>query len=890
MPLEDEILPAEEQPLPTADSPTANSPKYIPKSDLEEDPADYPTDEGDDDNDDDVSSDNAEDDDDDVEEDEDENKEEEEEHPALTDYILIDRLLAIPSPPPSPLSPWSTLLPQIPSLPLPVSPPLPVSSPPIPVSPTYPLGYRATMIRLRAEAPSTSYPLPSSTPPSGKPPLLPIPLPTSSPPLILPSTSHRADVRKVTLPPQKRLCIALGLRYEVGESSSAAAARLTGGFRVDYGFVSTFDNEIRRDPEREVKMLYRDIRDHARTARLMEIKARLSRIANALSARDADRNQNGKDNHDSGMSARRQAPPARKCTYQDFMKCKPIYFKGTKRVVELTQWFARMKTVFRISNCTMENQIKFATCTLLGSALTWWNSYVMTVGPDVAYAMTWTNLRKKMIDKYCPRGEIKNLEVELCNLKVKGADVVTYNQRFQELALMCARMILEESDKIKRYIGRLLDMIHKSVLASKPKTMQAVIEFTTKLMDKKINTFAERQAKNKRKFRDTLSNNQNQQKIRGKTLAGLALQGLVRRNLMEVLSHYALNETITMMVSVLQNATSATGLAIWLVTVGGHLKREYPKLKNNNRGNPARNGNAPAKVYVIGHAVTNPDSNFGTGTFLLNNRYASILFATGSSVYLKIDLRSAIISYEFMKKTFQRPLLELNKKEHEEHLKLILKLLKKEELYAKFSKCEFWIPKASPKKPTEIHQFLGLAGYYRRFIEEFSKIAKSMTKLTQKGVKFDWREKQEAAFQLIKHKLYSAPILALPEGSEDFVTEAQKPKNIKNEDVRGMLIKNLKDPEKLRKEKLEPRADGLLVQPEIPQWKWDNITMDSITELPKSSQENADNETRKSFVEIEQIVVQRVANATEAIAIYETKIRMGHDSMDQVVRQGITVA
>ncbi|GKB25182.1 putative reverse transcriptase domain-containing protein [Tanacetum coccineum] len=116
-----------------------------------------------------------------------------------------------------------------------------------------------------------------------------------------------------------------------------------------------------------------------------------------------------------------------------------------------------------------------------------------------------------------------------------------------------------------------------------------------------------------------------------------------------------------------------------------------------------------------------------------------------------------------------------NKKEHEEHLKAVLELLKKEKLYAKFSKYEFWIPKVqflghmidsqgihvdpakiesikdweSPKTPTEIHQFICLVGYYQRFIEGFSKIAKSMTKLTQKGVKFDWGDKQEAAFQLL---------------------------------------------------------------------------------------------------------------------------------------------
>ncbi|GJY83958.1 putative reverse transcriptase domain-containing protein [Tanacetum coccineum] len=421
-----------------------------------------------------------------------------------------------------------------------------------------------------------------------------------------------------------------------------------------------------------------------------------------------------------------------------------------------------------------------------------------------------------------------------------------------------------------------------------------------------------------------------------------------------------------------------------------------------------------------------------------------------------------------------------NEKEHKEHLKQILELLKKEELYAKFSKCEFWIPKVqflghvidsegihvdpakiesikdwtSPKSPTEIRQFLGLAGYYRRFIEGFSKIAKPMTKLTQKKIKFEWGDKQEAAFQLLKQKLCSAPILALPEGSEDFIaycdaskkglgavlmqrekvisyasrqlkiheknytthdlelgavvfalkiwrhylygtkctvftdhkslqhildqkelnmrqrrwlellsdydcdiryhpgkanvvadalsrkerepplrvralvmtisldlpkqilnaqTEARKPENIKSEDVGGMLVENAKFPEAIREQKLEPRADGtlclngrswlpcygdlrtvimheshkskysihpgsdkmyqdmkklywwpnmkadiatyvnkcltcakvkaehqrpsgLLVQPKIPEWKWDNITMDFVTKLPKTSQ------------------------------------------------------
>ncbi|GJU11407.1 putative reverse transcriptase domain-containing protein [Tanacetum coccineum] len=175
----------------------------------------------------------------------------------------------------------------------------------------------------------------------------------------------------------------------------------------------------------------------------------------------------------------------------------------------------------------------------------------------------------------------------------------------------------------------------------------------------------------------------------------------------------------------------------------------------------------------------------------------------GSSIYLKINLRSGYHQLRVREKDIPKTAFRTryghyefqNKQEHEENLKLILELLKKEELYAKFSKCEFWIPKvqflghvidskgihvdpakiesikdwASPKSPTKIRQFLGLAGYYRRFIEGFLKIAKPMTKLTQKKVKFVWGDKQEAAFQLLKQKLCNAPILALPEGSEDFI-------------------------------------------------------------------------------------------------------------------------
>ncbi|GKB99721.1 reverse transcriptase domain-containing protein [Tanacetum coccineum] len=208
-----------------------------------------------------------------------------------------------------------------------------------------------------------------------------------------------------------------------------------------------------------------------------QLKALINQgIADALAAHDADRSMNGDDNHNSGTGVRRNERATHECTYPDFMKCQLLNFKGTEGVVELTQWFEKIENVFRISNCSVENQIKFSTCTLLGSALTWRNSHVRTVGHDVAYAMTWTDLKKKMTDKYCPRSEIKKLEVEMWDLKVK------------------------ESDKVEKYVGGLPDMLHGSVVASKPKTMQDAIEIATELMDKKIRTLAERQTENKRKF------------------------------------------------------------------------------------------------------------------------------------------------------------------------------------------------------------------------------------------------------------------------------------------------------------------------------------------------------------------------------------------------------
>ncbi|GJX98111.1 reverse transcriptase domain-containing protein [Tanacetum coccineum] len=186
------------------------------------------------------------------------------------------------------------------------------------------------------------------------------------------------------------------------------------------------------------------------------------RVADALLTHEANRNKdNGNGCHDSGGGSRRSLHTAHGCTYKEFLNCKPLNFKGTEGAVGLAYWFENMEFVFHIGNCVVECQVKYATCTLLRGILTWWNFHARTVRHDAAYEMTWKNLIKMITEAYCPRNEIQKLENELWNLTAKGTDLVGYTQCFQELALLCSRMLLEETDKVERFIWGLPDRIRE---------------------------------------------------------------------------------------------------------------------------------------------------------------------------------------------------------------------------------------------------------------------------------------------------------------------------------------------------------------------------------------------------------------------------------------------
>nr|GEW24136.1 putative reverse transcriptase domain-containing protein [Tanacetum cinerariifolium] len=607
-------------------SPDAESPGYIDESDPEddpkEDPVDYPVDGGEEGDDEDESSNDEEDESSDDDEDEDIDIEGDEylapadstvvalpaidhapsaeetesfetdksaatppPHPAfhvtarmsirphtsisLPSDTEIARLMAIPTPPPSPLSPLSSPLPRIPS------PPLPLLSPP-PTDPAYeeaPLGYRAARLRWRAE---------------------------------------REEILEADLPLRKGEPVRDDLYRFVDTDDLVEAIQETAPTIVEgvnqrvTKLSTTFDRETsmiyamieeRQDDQAlqraRVNRLFKDRRFYAHTTRLMEGEARASRtawtqsmdasdaarsgvivfrtqvaaqrieiidlraadlrfhitkmapkritranpattttttttsmtdaqlealiekgVARVLATCDVDRNTNGDDSHNSGTCARRIERVARECTYPDFMKFKPQNF---------------------------------------------------------------IDLKKKMTDKYCPRGEMKKLESELWNLRVKSNDVGSYNQRYQELELLCVRIFPKEADKIERYVGGLPDVIHESVVASRPKTMQEEIKMENELIDKRNNSWAERQAENKRKVDDTFRRNQSQQQQQNKRGNGTG-----------------------------QKPT------FYECRSQGHFKKDCPKFKNNNRGMQGRNATAPAKVYAAGRGGTNPDLNVVT--------------------------------------------------------------------------------------------------------------------------------------------------------------------------------------------------------------------------------------------------------------------------------------
>ncbi|GJZ68421.1 putative reverse transcriptase domain-containing protein [Tanacetum coccineum] len=279
------------------------------------------------------------------------------------------------------------------------------------------------------------------------------------------------------------------------------------------------------------------------------------------------KNENGGDGNDGDGNGnpnennRGARPVARECTYQDFIKCQPLNFKGTKGVFRLIRWFKKMVSVFHISNYQEKCQVKYATCTLLNSALTWWNSHKRTIRTEAASAMSWRELMKLM------------------------AEV------FQELTMMCTKIVPEEEDQVEKCIG-----------------------------DQKLNGYTVKNVENKRRLEVNQRDNHGQQ------------PPFERRNIRASVSYI----------------WRTMHCEVWEVQQGQAYDQglnECPKLKNQNYGNKVgkKTEEARGKVYALGGGEANPDSNIVTSTFLLNNHYASMLFDSGADQSFVLTTLSTLL-------------------------------------------------------------------------------------------------------------------------------------------------------------------------------------------------------------------------------------------------------
>ncbi|GJR15671.1 putative reverse transcriptase domain-containing protein [Tanacetum coccineum] len=241
------------------------------------------------------------------------------------------------------------------------------------------------------------------------------------------------------------------------------------------------------------------------------------------------------------------------------------------------------------------------------------------------------------------------METELWNLIVKGNDLTAYTQRFQELILLCTRMVPEEEDRVERFIRGLPNNIQGNVIAANPARLQDAIRIANQLMDKKLQGYAARSAENKRRMESNLRDNRGQQppfkrqNTSGQNVARAYTAGNnERKGYAGPLPYCNKCRLHHEGLCTMRCGNCKKGIICYECGRPGHFRRDCPKLRNQNRGNQTRNKNgnktgnqtggneATAKAYAIGGGGTNPDSNVVTGTFLLNNCYASMLFDSGA--------------------------------------------------------------------------------------------------------------------------------------------------------------------------------------------------------------------------------------------------------------------
>ncbi|GJX88382.1 putative reverse transcriptase domain-containing protein [Tanacetum coccineum] len=339
---------------------------------------------------------------------------------------------------------------------------------------------------------------------------------------------------------------------------------------------------------------------------------------------------------------------------------------------------------------------------------------------EEAYKITWVEFKKLLIKKYCPRTKVQKMEDEFYHLTVKGNDLKTYVRRFQELATLCPTMVPDSEKMMEVFIGGLPRSIEGNVTASKPQTLEEAINIAQRLMDQ-----------------------------------------------YSYLSWPIGKEMCIMLISIRKTPTTMLGKSYNDEGIGCSPRPKHSHGPSNGK----KSDDVEFQIDLIPGTTPVARAPYRLAPSemqKLSNQLKSYQIEVLSDQVL---YPGELLSYLSKRKTDLSELFiddiliySRNKEEHANHLSIILELLKKEKLYAKFSKYDFWIC---------IVQFLGhlidSQGLHVYPAKIEAKIAKSLTELTQKNKKYIWGKDQESAFQLLKHKLCEAQILALPEGNDNFV-------------------------------------------------------------------------------------------------------------------------
>ncbi|GJT50198.1 putative reverse transcriptase domain-containing protein [Tanacetum coccineum] len=484
----------------------------------------------------------------------------------------------------------------------------------------------------------------------------------------------------------------------------------------------------------------------------------------------------------------------------------------------------KIESVQDMSGCSIDQKVKYTTGSFVGKALTWWNSQIRTLSREVAVSMSWNDFKFMMIQEFCPSHEMQKLESELWNHAMVGAGHAAYTDRFHELARLVPHLVTPESRMIERYVYGLAPQIRGMVAATEPKTIQKAVQISGALTDEAVRNGSIKKVEKRGNVGEP-SKDKNGRDDNKRTRTGNAFATTVNPVGRENTGTWPKCTTCNSYHApggpcrICFNCNRPGHLARDYRGVQGNMNPA-------NARNPivsacyeygSTNHARSACLGGIGHKDREKNVQI---KLTVKNRYPlpkiDDLFdqLQGSQFFLKMDLRSRyhqlrVHEDDILKTAFKtryghfkftvmpfgltnapaifmdlmniicRPYLDKfvivyidyiliyskTQEEHVEHLRLVLGLLKKEKLYAKFSKCEFWLREA---------QFLGHVINGNGIHVNPSKIEaiknwKSPRTPTEKCKTFDWGEEQELAFQTMKDKLCNAPVLALPDGPKDFV-------------------------------------------------------------------------------------------------------------------------